>query len=82
MPQRSDRSVEDDLIRYHHTAPTISHPVAIMATVEKINSSENPTFPHILSHATRVPGLIFLSGQTPVGKDGKVVQGGIKVRTL
>lgn len=50
-----------------------------MSTIEKINSTENPTFPHILSHATKVPGLIFLSGQTPVGKDGKVVGGGIKV---
>ncbi|KDQ63588.1 hypothetical protein JAAARDRAFT_29607 [Jaapia argillacea MUCL 33604] len=52
-----------------------------MADLEKINSSENPTFPHILSHAAKVPGLIFLSGQTPVGKDGKVVPGGIKEHT-
>jgi len=52
-----------------------------MSTVEKINSSENPTHPHILSHATKVPGLIFLSGQTPVGSDGSVVEGGIKEHT-
>lgn len=82
-PVRSDRadrtkSLMADLIDYHRRLH-LPHPVAVMSTVEKINSTENPTFPHILSHATKVPGLIFLSGQTPVGKDGKVVQGGIKV---
>lgn len=50
-------------------------------SVEKINSTNNPAFPHILSHATKVPGLIFLSGQTPVGKDGVVVPGGIQEHT-
>jgi enamine deaminase RidA (YjgF/YER057c/UK114 family) len=50
-----------------------------MSNIEKINTTENPQFTHILSHATKVPGLIFLSGSTPVGKDGKVVEGGIKV---
>jgi len=50
-------------------------------TVEKINSLENPAHPHILSHAVRTPGLIFLSGQTPVGKDGRVVEGGIQEHT-
>lgn len=34
------------------------------------------------AHATKVPGLIFLSGQTPVGSDGKVVEGGIKEHTV
>lgn len=72
-----------------------------MSTVEKINSSENPTHPHILctspcidgtplatharlyiAHATKVPGLIFLSGQTPVGSDGKLVAGGIQEHTV
>ncbi|EPQ60668.1 endoribonuclease L-PSP [Gloeophyllum trabeum ATCC 11539] len=52
-----------------------------MASVQKINSDENPKHTHILSHATKVPGLIFLSGQTPVGQDGKVVAGGIKEHT-
>ncbi|KAJ3551600.1 hypothetical protein NM688_g4612 [Phlebia brevispora] len=52
-----------------------------MSTVEKVNSSEIPTHPHILSHATKVPSLIFLSGQTPVGSDGKVVAGGIQEHT-
>jgi len=52
-----------------------------MSTIEKINSQENPAFPHILSHATKVPGLIFLSGQTPVDKEGKLVAGGIKEHT-
>ncbi|CAL1695696.1 unnamed protein product [Somion occarium] len=52
-----------------------------MSTVEKLNSSENPTYPHILSHATKVPGLIFLSGQTPVDSQGQLVSGGIKEHT-
>ncbi|KAI0076066.1 Endoribonuclease L-PSP [Panus rudis PR-1116 ss-1] len=52
-----------------------------MSTVEKVNAPENPKFPHILSHATKVPGLIFLSGQTPVDGTGKVVEGGIKEHT-
>lgn len=66
-------------------------------SVEKLNSTELPTFSHILcmshrciiqiltafaAHATKVPGLIFLSGQTPVGKDGKLVEGGIKEHTV
>ncbi|KAF8898780.1 Endoribonuclease L-PSP [Infundibulicybe gibba] len=50
-------------------------------SVEKINSSENPTFPHILSHATKVSGLIFLSGQTPVDVNGNLVAGGIQDHT-
>lgn len=35
-----------------------------------------------IAHATKVPGLIFLSGQTPVGSDGQVVAGGIKEHTV
>ncbi|KAF5374144.1 hypothetical protein D9615_008822 [Tricholomella constricta] len=50
-------------------------------SVEKINSSKNPAVPHILSHATKVPGLIFLSGQTPVDINGVVVPGGIQEHT-
>ncbi|KAJ3750452.1 Endoribonuclease L-PSP [Lentinula detonsa] len=58
-------------------------------SVERINSDENPKFTHILfiqlesqiAHATKVPGLIFLSGQTPVDKDGKLVEGGIREHT-
>ncbi|KAJ7169850.1 Endoribonuclease L-PSP [Mycena filopes] len=49
-------------------------------SIEKINSPELPSFSHILSHATKVPGLIFLSGQTPT-ENGKVVAGGIKEHT-
>ena len=30
------------------------------------------------AHATKVPGLIFLSGQTPVASNGQVIPGGIK----
>ncbi|KAF4623563.1 hypothetical protein D9613_001777 [Agrocybe pediades] len=47
-------------------------------SVEKINSNEIPQFNHILSHATKVPGLIFVSGQVPIGKDGALVPGGIQ----
>ncbi|KAJ3488265.1 hypothetical protein NLI96_g2997 [Meripilus lineatus] len=52
-----------------------------MSTVTKVNTTDIPTFPHILSHATKVPGLIFLSGQTPVDIQGVVVPGGIKEHT-
>lgn len=34
------------------------------------------------AHATKVPGLIFLSGQVPVDKDGKLVEGGIEEYTV
>lgn len=45
-----------------------------------------PDYPHltrntVTAHATKIPGLIFLSGQTPVA-DGKVVPGGIKEHTV
>lgn len=50
-------------------------------SLEKINSPDNPSFSRILSHATKVPGLIFLSGQTPVDKNGVLVEGGIKEHT-
>ncbi|KAF8807369.1 Endoribonuclease L-PSP [Phlegmacium glaucopus] len=50
-------------------------------SVEKINSTENANLSHILSHATKVPGLIFLSGQVPADKSGKIVEGGIKEHT-
>ncbi|KAJ7125609.1 Endoribonuclease L-PSP [Mycena crocata] len=52
-----------------------------MSTIEKLNSPELSQFSHILSHATKVPGLIFLSGQTPTDKTGKVVEGGIQEHT-
>jgi len=50
-------------------------------SVEKINSPNNRDFSHILSHAVKVPGLIFLSGQVPADKDGNIVPGGIKEHT-
>ncbi|KAL8290146.1 hypothetical protein RQP46_003085 [Phenoliferia psychrophenolica] len=37
---------------------------------------------HILVAATKVPGLIFCSGQTPIDGSGKLVPGGIKEHTL
>ncbi|KAF7310882.1 Endoribonuclease L-PSP [Mycena chlorophos] len=49
--------------------------------MEKLNSPELSQFSHILSHAVKVPGLIFLSGQTPTDSTGKVVEGGIKEHT-
>ncbi|KAI0348588.1 Endoribonuclease L-PSP [Trametopsis cervina] len=49
-------------------------------TIEKINSTEHPTFP-VLSHAVKVPGLVFLSGQTPVDSNGNLVPGGIQEHT-
>ncbi|KAJ7225544.1 Endoribonuclease L-PSP [Mycena pura] len=50
-------------------------------SIEKINTPELAQFSHILSHATKVPGLIFLSGQTPTDKTGKVVPGGVAEHT-
>jgi len=34
------------------------------------------------AHATKVPGLIFLSGQVPSDKSGKIVDGGIQEHTV
>ncbi|KAF5313040.1 hypothetical protein D9619_003554 [Psilocybe cf. subviscida] len=51
-------------------------------SLEKINSPDNRDFSHILSHAVKVPGLIFLSGQVPADKDGNIVPGGIKEHTV
>lgn len=39
------------------------------------------TFPPF-SHAVKVPGLIFLSGQTPVDENGKLVEGDVGVHTV
>jgi len=51
-----------------------------MASIQKINSSERPQRP-LYSHAVKVSGLIFLSGQTPVDKEGKAVPGDIQAHT-
>ncbi|KAJ8595911.1 Endoribonuclease L-PSP, partial [Rhizopogon salebrosus TDB-379] len=48
-----------------------------MSEVQKINSPDRPTKP-MYSHAVKIPGLIFLSGQTPVDSAGNVVPGDIK----
>ena len=37
---------------------------------------------NIAAHAAKVPGLIFLSGQTPVDINGKLVPGGIEEHTV
>jgi len=34
-----------------------------MSSIEKINTPEAMQFSHVLSHAVRVPGLVFCSGQ-------------------
>ena len=34
------------------------------------------------AHAVKVPGLIFLSGQVPADKSGKIVDGGIQEHTV
>ncbi|KAG8742206.1 hypothetical protein FRC10_001902 [Ceratobasidium sp. 414] len=52
-----------------------------MSSAQAINTSKNGQHTHILSHAVKVPGLIFLSGQTPVDKTGVVVEGGIQEHT-
>ncbi|KAG2154811.1 Endoribonuclease L-PSP [Suillus clintonianus] len=46
-------------------------------SVQKINSPERPLVP-MYSHAVKIPGLIFCSGQTPVDSAGNVVPGDIK----
>ncbi|KAF8844408.1 Endoribonuclease L-PSP [Paxillus ammoniavirescens] len=48
-----------------------------MSTVEKVNSTERPK--QLYSHAVKVPGLIFISGQTPIDKEGNIVSGEIEV---
>ncbi|KAG8685931.1 hypothetical protein FRC09_014458 [Ceratobasidium sp. 395] len=53
-----------------------------MAFVQALNTLKNGQHTHILSHAVKIPGLIFLSGQTPVDKSGVVVEGGIKEHTV
>jgi enamine deaminase RidA (YjgF/YER057c/UK114 family) len=34
-----------------------------MASIEKIDAPENIQFPNVLSHAVKIPGLVFCSGQ-------------------
>ncbi|KAG6381145.1 Endoribonuclease L-PSP [Boletus reticuloceps] len=53
-----------------------------MASIQKINSPERPQKP-IYSHAVKVtgPGLIFLSGQVPVDKEGNPVPGDVQAHT-
>ncbi|RXW19871.1 hypothetical protein EST38_g5991 [Candolleomyces aberdarensis] len=50
-------------------------------SVEHINSTENPSYSHILSHATKIPGLVFVSGQVPVDSGGNLVDGPIGDKT-
>ncbi|KAF8597779.1 Endoribonuclease L-PSP [Ceratobasidium sp. AG-I] len=52
-----------------------------MTSVQAINTAKNPQHTHVLSHATKIPGLIFLSGQVPMDKSGAIVEGGIKEHT-
>ncbi|KAJ3507761.1 hypothetical protein NMY22_g16829 [Coprinellus aureogranulatus] len=50
-------------------------------SVERINSEENAQFSHILSHATKIPGLVFVSGQVPNDVSGNLIQGNIQDKT-
>ncbi|KAJ3524613.1 hypothetical protein NMY22_g10919 [Coprinellus aureogranulatus] len=50
-------------------------------SVERINSEENAQFSHILSHATKIPGLVFVSGQVPNDVSGNLIQGSIQDKT-
>ncbi|KAG2150040.1 Endoribonuclease L-PSP [Suillus cothurnatus] len=50
-------------------------------SVQKINSPDRPQAP-MYSHAVKIPGLIFCSGQTPVDSTGKVVPGDVKAHTV
>jgi len=50
-------------------------------SVQHINSEENASFSHILSHATKIPGLVFVSGQVPIDSSGNLVQGTIEDKT-
>ncbi|KAG2044886.1 Endoribonuclease L-PSP [Suillus americanus] len=49
-------------------------------SVQKINSPDRPQAP-MYSHAVKIPGLIFCSGQTPMDSTGNVVPGDIKAHT-
>jgi len=53
-----------------------------MTNVEKIVVEGLKQSPNIYSHATKIPGLIFCSGQTPVDADNNEVPGGIQEHTL
>jgi len=59
------------------------HSVVLISSmpVENINSPENANLSHILSQAVKIPNLIFLSGQIPTDRTGKIVEGGIKEHT-
>ena len=46
-------------VRHHYCATG----VVKMASIEKINTPENIEFPNVLSHAVKIPGLVFCSGQ-------------------
>jgi len=59
----------------------LSFVLGVAMSVEKINSPKNPNLSNILSHAAKVPGLIFLSGQIPADATGTVVEGGIREHT-
>ncbi|KJA29460.1 hypothetical protein HYPSUDRAFT_32921 [Hypholoma sublateritium FD-334 SS-4] len=50
-------------------------------SIEKLNTPKNSDVSHILSHAVKIPGLIFVSGQVPKNIDAQVVPGGIKEHT-
>jgi enamine deaminase RidA (YjgF/YER057c/UK114 family) len=56
-----------------------------MSSIQKINSPDNASYPHILSHAVKIPiqsSLVYLSGQTPHLADKTLAPGGIAEHTV
>ncbi|TEB35086.1 hypothetical protein FA13DRAFT_1728886 [Coprinellus micaceus] len=43
--------------------------------------TDTPHFPCLTAHATKIPGLVFVSGQTPIDGAGNLVQGSIQDKT-
>lgn len=44
--------------------------------------TDTPHFPCLTAHATKIPGLVFVSGQTPIDGAGNLVQGSIQDKTV
>ncbi|OJA18137.1 hypothetical protein AZE42_05338 [Rhizopogon vesiculosus] len=52
-----------------------------MSEVQKINSPDRPVVP-MYSHAVKIPGLVFITGQMPIDTAGNVVPGDIKAQCI
>ncbi|KAG1749956.1 Endoribonuclease L-PSP [Suillus paluster] len=51
-----------------------------MSEVHKLNSPDRPVVP-MYSHAVKIPGLVFCTGQMPIDRIGNVIPGDIKAHT-